>query len=316
MSPSAHLPDQRPRPGTVTAGALLTWIGAGFLIVIGLLLAIAGVTRAQPFTRAITEAIDASAGVPGDLTMLTLGLVLLGVAALLALLAVAAFRRSRGGLIALTVAAGLYVVLVVVALDRGYPALALLFGVLWVAATTALFWSRRTWYRRHDPTPSGPGDASSAAPTALGFHETPDPARPGTGRPRNVSTGAAMVWLVGAAGVYSGIWVMWSDFAEYLEPDSTRFLLGLGLHLGVIVAAIGAVLLVLTTVTFRGSRDTLIALTAAAALGLFLLVLPILSAGSPGQTILLKLGVTAWLVAAFCLLWSRAAREWYSGQGR
>ena len=315
MFPS-HSVAQRQRPGTVIAGALLTWIGAGLLVVIGLLLVIADVTQAQPFTQAVTEAIDAGAGVPGELTLLTLGLVLLVVAALLVLLAVAAFRRFRGALIALTGTAGLYLVLVVVALDQGYPSLALLFGVFWVAAATALFWSRRHWFRRHDPTPSGQRDAGGDAPTAPGSHHAPAQGGSGTGRPGNVSTGAVMVWLVGAAGVYTGLWTMWSDFAEYLKPDSTRFLLGLGLHLGLIIAAFGAVLLVLTTVTFRGSRDTLIALTGTAALGLFVLVLPILSAGSPGQTILLKLGITAWLVTAFILLWSRAAREWYHSQGR
>ena len=34
------------------------------------------------------------------------------------------------------------------------------------------------------------------------------------------------------------------------------------------------------------------------------------------RSILLKLGVTAWLVTAFVLLWSRSARAWYHRQGR
>lgn len=307
-----HLPvAPRQRPGTVTAGALLTWIGAGFLISIGLLLVIADITDAQPFTRAITEATSVGFGlsVPRDITMFTLGIVLLIVGGLLVLLTVAAFLGSRVALIGLAVAAGLYVLLTFVALCDDHAPLVMLFGILWVGAITALFWCRRCWFATRGR--SGAGTAPAVAPD----DEGPGGAEPTGRRPGNVSTGAAMVWIAGATVLYFGVRLMWSDFAEYLAPDSTRFLLGLGLHLGLIIAAIGAALLVLAAVTFRGSRDALVALTAISFICTFLLLASILSPG-PADTKAAYLLAVAWMVTAAILLWSRSAREWYRSQAR
>lgn len=299
----AHAIAPQQRPGTVTAGALLTWIGAGLLVSIGLLLVIADVTEASRLTWALTAVLGIGESGPGAITLLTLGLVLLGVGVLLVLLAVAAFTGSRAGLIALTIAAGLYVLLALAALSYDYSSPVLLFGIIWVGSVAALFWYRRSWFAG-----GGQKGADVALPTESDDDRHPGGAAEPDPRPGGVIAGAAMMWLAGAATLYFGLWLMWSDYAAYLSADPEPFLLGLGLHLGLIIAAVGAVFLVLTTVTFRGSRDALVALTALSVICAFLLLTPSLSGA--GQTV----AAIMWLLAAVILLWS--ARAWYRRQGR
>lgn len=299
----AHAIAPQQRPGTVTASALLTWIGAGFLVSIGLLLVIADVTEAEPLIWALTQTIGIDEGAPGGITLLTFGLVLLGIGVLLALLTAGAFTGSRAGLIALTIAAGLYVLLAFAALSYDYSSLTLLFGIVWVVSAAALFWFRRGWFAG-----SGTKGADAAQPPES--EDDPRPSSPAAAgkRPGAVIAGAVMIWLAGAATLYFGVYVMWSDYTTYLSDNPTRFLLGLGLQLGLIIAAVGAVFLVLATTTFRGSMDTLVTLTALSVICGFVLLTPSLS--SAGQTV----GVILWLLTAVILLWS--ARAWYRSRGR
>ncbi len=311
MSHSPPPVSPRQRPGTVTAAALLTWISAGFLITMGLLLVIADRTGDQPFRRALTEAVGIGVSMPGDITLLTLGIVLLVVGAILALLTVAAFTRSRGGLIGLSIAAGLYLVLTFAAMNDDRTSPLLLFGVVWIAAITVLLWSRRGWF-----TTAG---ARTTAPTPVTTSRTTrgaGPTDPSHRRPTHVTTGAVMAGIAGAALLYFGGQMAWRGFAAFLHPDPATAFAGLGVHIGPMTAAIGAAVLVLTAVTLRGSRDTLVALTVTIAVSGLVLLTPVPSAGVPALTIVLKLGAIAWLLAAVVLLWSRAARGWYRRQGR
>lgn len=90
-----------PRPGTVTAGSILAFIGGGFMVVIGLILALAGGSGAL-------DDMDMP-GFGGGLggLFVGLGLVVLLFGALVIFFGVMAFKGKRWGAIALAVLAGL-----------------------------------------------------------------------------------------------------------------------------------------------------------------------------------------------------------------
>src|SRR5699024_5385683 len=83
-----------------------------------------------------------------------IGAVMIALGVLPSLLALAAFYRSRAALTGLAVAAGAYVLLVVVLLldpDRGLTSLMVsTFGGFWIAVNVALFWSQQNWYGARD----------------------------------------------------------------------------------------------------------------------------------------------------------------------
>ena len=133
-----------PRPGTVTAGAILGWIGSALLVASGAATIIAASTMgSESVVGAFSWAITLTGGI-----VIAAGL--LGL-----LLTTLAFRGSRGSLIALTVLA------VVCALVPIGATLYLLTSVetritfpwraygatIWAAAVIALFWSGRSWFR-------------------------------------------------------------------------------------------------------------------------------------------------------------------------
>src|SRR5690625_7873974 len=63
------------RPGTVTAGAVLTFIGSGLLVPIGLLVVIFGAAGNQAFAEAFGEAFGFATDAPG---VLGIGLLVVG----------------------------------------------------------------------------------------------------------------------------------------------------------------------------------------------------------------------------------------------
>lgn len=90
-----------PRPGTVTAGSILAFIGGGFMVIIGLVLALAGGSGALDDMD-----MPGFAGGLGGL-FVGLGLVVLLFGALVIFFGVMAFKGKRWGAIALAVLAGL-----------------------------------------------------------------------------------------------------------------------------------------------------------------------------------------------------------------
>lgn len=298
------------RPGTVTAGALLTWCAGGFLTVFGAALLIAALADAARLAQALAQT-TGLASTASTSTHRAVGAGLLVAGVLPSVLAIAAFRRSRAGLVALTVAAGVFAAAVIaLGLVREEATLSLLlsvFALVWVGLTTGLLRWRKDWYGRRPPAPDGAGgpDQSEGARTR--------PAGSPPVRPRTVAAGAGLVWIAGGALLAVGARLTWSGFSALLDPDSTDLLPEFGAVLGLAIAALGVVLVVLAGTTFTGSQDTLVALTVVALIVLGIFVVAILSAEEPLTTALGVLGA-GWLVAATVLLWSRPSREWYQNQ--
>lgn len=133
-----------PRPGTVTAGAILAWIGSAALVAYG---------AAQIIQVAVTDNRGVTAGMDGTVSLT--GAVVLVAGGLGLLLTTLAFRGSRGALIALTVLAVLCalaplaaVVYLLATTDATLPLPTRALGGTVVAGTAiALFWSGRSWFR-------------------------------------------------------------------------------------------------------------------------------------------------------------------------
>lgn len=291
MSDTSNPSAPHPLPGASLAGALLTWLAGAFVALLGLVLLIASSTGATGLAGAIAAVTSVGSGVD-DTAHPAAWVVLLLTGTVPAALAVPAVKGSRAGLVALTILGGLYVVLVfvVLSLDRAAPAL--LFGLLWVGIATALFW---LGHRRDG------GRASSPA------------AR--TRRPAQVAGGAGLLGLAGVLGLVLGGRMVGSGLSASLHPDPARLFGAFDLHFGVIVAAVGAIVLVLAVTAFLGSMDMLVALTVVCAL-LALLTLSVAMSGADGAAGALVLVVAAWFGTGIALLWSRTGRHWYRRQRR
>lgn len=291
----------------MTAGALLTWIAGGFVALLGTTLLAATLTGNTGLAQALarTAGLSSTASASSYPVMAVL-LIVAGV--LPAALAVAAFHRSRAGLVGLTIAAGAYAVLaVLVVLDLGQGLTSLLgalFGMCWVGLVIALFRRRKDWYTPARPAPeTGPARAVTASATA--------PPRPG-----RLVGGAVLVWLAGAAVLLVGARLAWSGFTALQDPSSTAMLPTLSAGLGLAFGAVGVALLVLTSTTFAGSLDTLVALTVVGLIVLAVFLVATAAADNVGVTIILDVFGIGWLTAAAVLLWSRSSRDWYASRGR
>jgi len=278
-------------PGATLAGALLTWLAGAFVALLGLALLIATSTGATGLAGAIAAVTSVGSGVD-DTPYPAAWVVLVLTGAVPSALAVPAVKGSRAGLVALTILGALYVVLVFVALGLDHASPALLFGLLWVGIATALF-----WLGQHRDG----GTASSPAAS--------------TRRPAQVAGGAGLLGLAGVLGVVLGGRMMGSGLSASLHPDPARVFGAFDLHFGVIVAAVGAIVLVLAVTAFLGSMDMLVALTVVCAL-LALLTLSVAMSGADGAAGALVLVVAAWFGTGIALLWSRTSRHWYRRQRR
>lgn len=292
----------------MTAGALLTWIAGGFVALLGTTLLAATLTGNTGLAQALarTAGLSSTASASSYPVMAVL-LIVAGV--LPAALAVAAFHRSRAGLVGLTIAAGAYAVLaVLVVLDLGQGLTSLLgalFGMCWVGLVIALFRRRKDWY-----TPAHPAGASTEQARAVTASATAPP------RPGRLVGGAVLVWLAGAAVLLVGARLAWSGFTALQDPSSTAMLPTLSAGLGLAFGAVGVALLVLTSTTFAGSLDTLVALTVVGLIVLAVFLVATAAADNVGVTIILDVFGIGWLTAAAVLLWSRSSRDWYASRGR
>ena len=133
-----------PRPGTVTAGAVLAWLGSAGLVAAG----VATMIRATGTDRgSVLAATNGAVSLTGAVVAIGGGIGLL--------LTTLAFRGSRGALIALTTLAAICaavpiaaVAYLLVSTDAGPPLPFSAVGViLWAVAAIGLFWSGRSWFR-------------------------------------------------------------------------------------------------------------------------------------------------------------------------
>lgn len=132
------------RPGTLLAGLVLTYIGAGFMALLGLGLLIGA------SDGALVRALSIAPGARGSSVVLfvVLALVLLVFSAVLIVPAVLAQRGRSGGRIALTAIGGSALVLDLIELVTAAQPTTLL-SLLWVAAAVTLLWvgSANDWFR-------------------------------------------------------------------------------------------------------------------------------------------------------------------------
>lgn len=133
------MPQQR--PGTVTAGGVMTFIGTGLMIVLGLVVLIFALAGSQAFTEAFGEGAGVATG-----AVAVVGVVLLVIGIIPFLLGLFAFRGSKGALIGLTIFAGIYVLLTLGSVFTDTGTSGTLLPLIWIIAATALFWSGRSWY--------------------------------------------------------------------------------------------------------------------------------------------------------------------------
>ena len=127
------------RPGTVTAGAILTWVGCALMIIMGIIVAVAG--GSLDLTEALGDMSGAATGI-----MVGVGIFLVVAGAIPLVLGILAFKGSKGALIGLTVVGVIWVLLTLVSLFSDAGSGGNLIAVLWIAGATALFWSGRSWY--------------------------------------------------------------------------------------------------------------------------------------------------------------------------
>jgi hypothetical protein len=129
------------RPGTVTGGAVLAFIGGGFMILFGLLLAIMGGNQefAEGFAGAYGSDITSFIVIAGVLVLLFGALVLF--------FAVMAFKGRRWGAIGLAVLAGLAVLGTISDLATGNGSSVV--GLAWSVTSTVLLLvtPSQAWYR-------------------------------------------------------------------------------------------------------------------------------------------------------------------------
>ncbi|HIZ34879.1 MAG TPA: tetraspanin family protein [Candidatus Ruania gallistercoris] len=139
--PYAQVGMPQQRPGTVTAGAVMTFIGCGVMILLGLIIVIFALAGSQAFTEAFGEASGFATG-----AIAVVGIVLLVIGVIPFILGLFAFRGSKGALIGLTIFAGIYVLLSLGSVFTDSGTGGTLLPLIWVIAATALFWSGKSWY--------------------------------------------------------------------------------------------------------------------------------------------------------------------------
>ena len=130
------------RPGTVTASVVMTYIGAGLMVLVGLGFLITAASAGAAEQTAVQQALGAAVGLAG------IGVFTLVVGAVLIVLAVLTQRGRRGPRTALTVIGGIAVVLDVVQLATGKPQAVI--SLVWVVVAVGLLWSgqARSWFRQ------------------------------------------------------------------------------------------------------------------------------------------------------------------------
>jgi hypothetical protein len=127
-------------PGTVIAGLVMTYIGAGLMALLGLGLLIGATNR--EFTRGFAIGFGASTGASAGTSMVVLvasALVLWVFSAILTLPAVLAYKGRSGGRTALTVIGGIALTLNLFALVTGN--VKAVPSTLWIAVAVGLLWA-------------------------------------------------------------------------------------------------------------------------------------------------------------------------------
>ncbi|HLV55627.1 MAG TPA: hypothetical protein VKY71_08655 [Actinotalea caeni] len=129
------------RPGTVTAGAVMAFIGGAFMVVVGLVLAV--LSGSAEMTEAITETYGPGMGSAATI----LGVALAVVGALIIVFGAMAFTGRQWGAVALAVITGLSLVGTITDIASGTGGSVV--GLGWSIVATALLLSSgsRAWYR-------------------------------------------------------------------------------------------------------------------------------------------------------------------------
>lgn len=132
-------------PGQVIAGLVMTYIGAGLMVLIGLGLLIGSTNR--EFSRAFASGLGAS-GSASTVVLVVVALFALVFGAIVLLPAVLAHKGRSGGRIALTVIGGIAVLLNLISLVA-QGNLGALVSTAWIAAAVGLLWSGQAtaWFR-------------------------------------------------------------------------------------------------------------------------------------------------------------------------
>lgn len=135
------------RPGTVLGGAIMTYIGSGFMIVVGLLLLVGSLSAS--FLAGAAEGAAADGLPSSSIRVLILGLgaycLVLGI--VLILLSVYAQKGRNGARITLTVIGGLQIAIGILSVLFGSPQT--IVSIVYVAVAVLLFWvgGASDWYR-------------------------------------------------------------------------------------------------------------------------------------------------------------------------
>lgn len=136
-APSTYSPNHTRRPGTVIAGAVLTWVGSGCMI---------GLALALTIIAQVSHAVDEEAigdTLTGTLTAAAGAVAVISVLAVV--LSILAFRGSKGAAIALMILAALYAAGNVAAIAH-WGQTTLLLPVIWVLLAGILMVSGGRWY--------------------------------------------------------------------------------------------------------------------------------------------------------------------------
>lgn len=133
----------RQRPGRVLAGSIMTFVGAGLMVLLGLLLLVAASN--EDFVAGFTT--ELGAGTLGSGFVTGFGVFALLVGSAVIVLAAFALRGSNGARIALTVIGGLFILADLASIVLGSPRA--IVGLIWIAVAITLFWSgdASAWYR-------------------------------------------------------------------------------------------------------------------------------------------------------------------------
>jgi hypothetical protein len=157
--PTPPARDADKRPGTVTAAAIVTWIGAGGVLAVMLLLALVLGTASDRFFDEFDRAArDADLTVThSDLLAIGWGAVVVGTIWCIAaiMLAFFAMRRSQPARIALVVSAVMVVLISLLMILSGFTVITLVLGV--VVAVLLFTGGANEWYARKPATSSSTG---------------------------------------------------------------------------------------------------------------------------------------------------------------
>lgn len=139
--PSAGVPG---RPGTVLAGLVMAYVGAGLQLLLGLV-AMVG-SRNDDFVRGFATGAGTAGQTGGAIAVIGGIVALVGIAVLV--LAVFAQRGGNVARIGLTVFGGVSMLLQLVSLVGGSPQSVI--GLLWIATAVTLIWAgpANAWYRQ------------------------------------------------------------------------------------------------------------------------------------------------------------------------